>query len=134
MYSGGNNIETLELWSSHTDNSRNCWININDFSSFCVLLIVHILHVNILQPMSKKTRKPKAYITLFRITYRKTSESLDILSIDGRLQSLMGVFKLKHVGFVKFVLSSGSSPFHLHIFVCICVSVCKWMDNVLHKF
>ena len=30
------------------------------------------------------------------------SESLDILSIDGRLQTLMGVFSLKHVGFVKF--------------------------------
>ena len=61
-----------------------------------------MFNVDILQPLSKKTRKPKAYITLFQITYRKTPESLDILSIDGRLQSLMGVFKPKHVGFVKF--------------------------------
>ena len=69
-------------------------IRINLYLSFVVLL------KNILQSLIYNLQKSKAYLTLYQITYRKTPESLNVLSIDGRLQSLIGHFHLRHsVGF-----------------------------------
>ena len=80
-----------------------------------------------LQPLIRNAQKPKAYITLFLFTYRKTPESLDILSIDGRLQSLMELLAETHwICKVRIIFQFSL----LFIFTFLYVFHCKWINNV----
>ena len=83
------NMNTVFLRFSYIYYQHLFLIYVHSCPSYQFIDVIISTH-SIPQPRNPNAQKPKPYITLFLFSYRKTPESLDLLSIDEQLQSLMG--------------------------------------------